>query len=292
MKAVSQTLVGWLPPVAQRWLPRQLRQPPAIPNALWHTVLSQHPFLGALDEHGQALLKQLSAHFLAEKEFHGAHGLVVSDAMALAIAAQACLPLLQMAAPDGQRHPRLKTLDWYDDFVGIVVHPSAAWATREVTDDTGVVHRYRELLAGEAMDGGPLMLSWDEVARAPLAAAQGHNVVIHEFIHKMDMRGRGSAPGHPDGAPALPPGFLGWARPEQAREHWRATMQVAYDRFREAVVMAERFGGEKPWLDDYAAESPAEFFAVTSEAYFVNRGQFGQSFPDLVPLYDGFYRPA
>jgi MtfA peptidase len=54
--------------------------------------------------------------------------------------------------------------------------------------------------------------------------------------------------------------------------------------------MAERFGGEVPWLDDYAAKDPAEFFAVTCEAYFVNRERFAQEFPDLMPLYDGFFR--
>ena len=67
-------------------------------------------------------------------------------------------------------------------------------------------------------------------------------------------------------------------------------MQAAFDRFREAVSMAERFGGEVPWLDDYAAKDPAEFFAVTCEAYFVNRERFAQEFPELMPLYDGFFR--
>jgi hypothetical protein len=56
--------------------------------------------------------------------------------------------------------------------------------------------------------------------------------------------------------------------------------------------MAERFGGEAPWLDDYAATHPAEFFAVTCEAYFVSRERFAQDFPALLPLYDGFFRAA
>ncbi|MDP1688435.1 zinc-dependent peptidase, partial [Hydrogenophaga sp.] len=60
----------------------------------------------------------------------------------------------------------------------------------------------------------------------------------------------------------------------------------------EAVAMAERFGAERPWLDDYAAKDPAEFFAVTCEAYFVNRERFAQDFSALVALYDGFFRPA
>ena len=67
---------------------------------------------------------------------------------------------------------------------------------------------------------------------------------------------------------------------------------TTHARFTEAVSLAERFGGETPWLDDYAAHSPAEFFAVTCEAYFVSRERFGAEFPELVPLYDGLFQAA
>lgn len=275
------------------WLRRQLRRPPDVPDALWHALLENHPFLASLNSAERHRLRLLVSHFLADKTFFGANGLAVTDPMVLAIAAQACLPLLHMARPNGRRPSSpLQLLEWYGDFVGIVVQPGAAIARREVMDETGVIHHYQEILAGEAMHGGPVMLSWDEVARASHVAAQGHNVVIHEFVHKIDMHDRHSSQGHVDGAPPLPQGFLGLTRAGQAREHWRSTMQSAYDDFRESVNMAQRFGAEKPWLDDYAAQSPAEFFAVTSEAYFVNRAGFEQAFPALVTLYDGFYRCA
>lgn len=276
----------------QRLLPRALRQPTPVPDALWQSTLAAHPFLFVLDGTEQDRLRLLCTHFLAEKEFHGANGLVVTDAMALAIAAQACLPLLHMHGISGEpvRDP-LKLLDWYGDFVGIVVQPGAVVARRKTTDGAGVVHHYDEVLAGEAMDRGPLMLSWEDVAHASAAAENGSNVVIHEFVHKMDMRGI-SLGEHPDGAPPLPKGFLGTRSAAQASALWRDTMQAAFDAFREAVAMAERFGAERPWLDDYAAKDPAEFFAVTCEAYFVNRGRFAQEFPALVPLYDGFFRPT
>lgn len=276
----------------QRLLPRSLRQPTPVPDALWQSTLAAHPFLSALDSTEQDRLRLLCTHFLVEKEFHGANGLELTDAMALAIAAQACLPLLHMHGTSGDavRDP-LKLLDWYGDFVGIVVQPGAVVARRKTTDGAGVVHHYNEVLAGEAMDRGPLMLSWEEVAHASVAAESGSNVVIHEFVHKMDMRGI-SLGEHPDGAPPLPKGFLGTRSASEARNVWRETMQHAFDAFREAVAMAERFGAEPPWLDDYAAKDPAEFFAVTCEAYFVNRERFAQEFPALVPLYDGFFRPA
>ena len=276
----------------QRWLPRALRRPTPVPDPLWRRTLAEHPFLAALDASAQARLRALCTHFLLEKEFHGANGLVVTDAMALAIAAQACLPLLHMHGTSGERvRDPLQLLDWYGDFVGIVVQPGAVVARRKTTDGAGVVHHYDEVLAGEAMDRGPLMLSWEEVAHASVAAESGSNVVIHEFVHKMDMRGI-SLGEHPDGAPPLPKGFLGTRSASDARQLWRHTMQQAFDAFREAVAMAERFGAERPWLDDYAAKDPAEFFAVTCEAYFVSRDRFAQEFPALVALYDGFFRPT
>jgi Mlc titration factor MtfA (ptsG expression regulator) len=58
------------------------------------------------------------------------------------------------------------------------------------------------------------------------------------------------------------------------------------------VILAERFGADRPWLDAYAASGPAEFFAVACEAYFVNRTRFAQEFATLVPLLDAFFRPG
>ena len=279
--------MSWWLSLQRRW-----RRPAPVPDALWQATLAAHGFLAALPAPDQARLRELCAHFLAEKEFHGAHGLQVTDAMALAIAAQACRPLLHMHDPAGRRVTRLADLlAWYDDFVGIVVQPGAALAKREVRDHAGVVHHYTEALAGEAMDGGPLMLSWEDVASADARAELGHNVVIHEFVHKMDMRDMALGD-HPDGAPPLPPGFMGSRNRVDAAERWRVVMNESYERFREAVALAERFGGEPPWLDAYATTHPAEFFAVTCEAYFVNRARFASEFAELIPLYDGFFHPG
>ncbi len=288
----TPSLTARLPRFAQAWLPRRWREPPLVPERLWRKTLARHRFLQALNSAEQQRLRQLCRHFLVEKEFHGAHNLVISDSIALAIAAQACLPLLHLGgvgkAPG--RDP-LQALDWYSDFVGIVVQPGAAVAQREVTDTAGVVHRYREVLAGEAMDRGPIMLSWESVDQADAGADRGHNVVIHEFVHKMDMSGIAMGQ-HPGGAPPLPRGFLGSRSEAEAQTRWQSVMQPAYQGFREAVALAERFGADAPWLDGYAATNPAEFFAVTCEAYFVNRERFAAEFPALLALYDGFFRPG
>jgi len=240
-------------------------RPKPIPEGLWRRTLARYPFLARLSGAEQQALRALVGRFLQRKEFTGAHGLAVTDEMAVAIAAQACLPVLRLG------------LSWYDDFTGIVVHPGAMLARRHTTDSAGVVHQYKEALLGEAMQGGPVTLSWQDVAAAGELAGRGHNVVIHEFIHKIDMRD-----GAADGCPPLPS--------RAARARWQGTMQPAYDDFCEQVAMAERFGAAPPWLDAYGASAPAEFFAVACEAYFVNRERFTEDFAPLTALFDDFFK--
>lgn len=246
------------------WLRR--RRAPELPEPLWRATLARYPFLAERPAEDVARLRELAAEFLVRKEFQGAGGLVITDEIALAIAAQAVLPVLHLG------------LAWYDDFVGIVVHPDEVVARRTTTDETGVVHDWDEVLAGEAMEGGPVMLNWHDVAQAGTTAETGYNVVIHEFVHKIDLRD-----GEPDGCPPLPSAA--------ARRRWLAVLQPQYERFREQVTIAERFGGEPPWLDDYGATAIDEFFAVACEAYFVNRARFTQEFPELAELFDQFYQP-
>jgi len=260
---VLNRLLGWLP----RGLRPARQRAVDIPEALWQRTLQDFPFLPAAPHAMAGRLRAMTGEFLAGKEFSGAHGLQVSDAMAVAIAAQACLPVLHLG------------LHWYEDFKGIVVHPGAMLARREVTDEAGVVHRYTEALTGEAMALGPVTLSWEDVAAAGDSAPEGYNVVIHEFVHKLDMRD-----GEADGCPPLPTRAL--------RQRWQSTMQASYAQFQTQLAMADRFGAEAPWLDAYAATAPAEFFAVASEAYFVNPARFAQSFEELAALLDAFFKPA
>jgi MtfA peptidase len=247
------------------WL-RKRRAPAPIPEPLWQATLARYPFLAALPAPQRERLRALSARFLADKEFHGAQGLVITDEIALAIAVQAVRPVLQLG------------LDWYDDFVGIVVHPSEVVAPRSDVDEAGVVHAWEETLVGEAMEGGPVMLAWSDVAAAGQTAEQGYNVVIHEFVHKIDMRDGAS-----DGCPPLPS--------RAARREWLSVMQAEYEAFREKVIVAERFGGEPTWLDPYGAEAIDEFFAVAGEAFFVNRERFAREFPALGRLFSSLFGP-
>lgn len=150
-------------------------------------------------------------------------------------------------------------------------------------DEAGVVHEYDEAIIGEAREHGPVMLSWPHgqegggQATGPIL-----NAVIHEFAHKIDMRGGGV-----DGCLPLPAGFGGHAGAREAHAHWMTTMQAAYDAFREQGHRG-RVGGEPPWLDGYAASSMGEFFAVACEAYFVDLS-LATEMLTLRPLFDAFF---
>ena len=260
---------GW-----RRLLSRALGTPPAIPDALWRSTLRQLPFLQQLTPTEREKLRLLCAYFLHRKEFAGAHGLVVTDAMALSVAAQACVLVIHWGTP-------LQALRWYGDFVGIVLHPSDMVVQRQEHDAAGVIHHYEETLMGEAMAHGPITLSWSAVQHGGTHT----NVVIHEFAHKLDM-----ANGDVDGCPPLPVGFMGLRTASEARQLWSSTWLAAYEDFCEALAAHDRFGQPAPWLDPYAATHPAEFFAVACEAYWVAPKAFAQAFPRLTPLLDALFQ--
>lgn len=212
----------------------------AIADDLWKRTLVRYPFLRWRPAEEQIELRRLTSLFLDRKEFSAAGGLHLSNAMVVSIAAQAVLPVLKLG------------LARYDGFVGIVIHPDQVVARRKVQDDDGLVHEYDEAIAGEAVQGGPVMLSWRDVREAGRAASPGYNVVIHEFAHVLDM-----ADGMPDGVPLLPAGL--------PRSAWLAVLEAQYEAF------SRRVGAEEETvLDPYAATGIDEFFAVASESFFVS----------------------
>ena len=240
-------------PVA-RWMSRwqQWRDDAAVARRpirddLWKRTLVRYPFLQRSDPAEQALLRRMSSLFLDRKEFDAAAGVRLTDDVAVAVAAQACLPVLRLG------------LDAYAGFVGIVLHPDAVVARRSVVGDDGIVHEYDEELAGEAMEGGPVMLSWRDVRAAGRSAADGYNVVIHEFAHVLDMA-----------------------------QGFSASNAVVQEQHAAFATLVD--SGAAVQLDPYGAEAPEEFFAVASEAFFVNARPFKEQHPVMHEVLCRFYR--
>ena len=237
--------MGWL----TTWRRLRVLRKHRIEDALWREATGRLRFIPQTPK-----LRSLALLFLAEKQFSGTHGLEVTDEMRVSIAAQACLPVLELG------------LDWYAGFSGIVVYPGDFRVRRSETDEDGVVHEWDDELAGEAMPGGPVVLSWDATANDA-----GMNVVIHEFAHKLDMLN-----GAADGLPPL--------HAAMDRAAWAGAFEEAYQGFCDAV---ER--GKETWLDPYAAEHASEFFAVISEAFFEDPAETRRRYPDVYDQLKLFY---
>ncbi len=229
-----------------------------IDDETWVDVLSSCPMLAALTAGEDARLRELADGFLGRKSLEGAAGLEVDGAMAISIAAQACVPLLGLG------------LDWYDGWRSVIVYPGDFVTRHEFVDEAGVVHDgYREL-AGESWDRGPIVLSWEGVQDTASGAEWG-NLVIHECAHKLDML-NGTANGMP---PISDP---------DERDRWTRVMSEAF------AVLGEEAGDLDP--EDIlvqATEDPAEFFAVLSEWLFTDpdslRGELEQVYGALVAFY-------
>jgi len=124
-------------------------------------------------------------------------------------------------------------------------------------------------MAGEAWGRGPVILSWADVLSGK---KPGHNVVIHEMAHKLDMLN-----GDANGFPPL--------HRRMDRRVWSRVFSSAWDRLQEE----QRNGAELP-IDPYALESPAEFFAVASEQFFEAPANLREHLPDVYRQLEQFYR--
>jgi Mlc titration factor MtfA (ptsG expression regulator) len=243
--------MGWL----TDWKRTRVLAKHRVDDALWRQVAGALPFLDGLSEEEMRRLRDLALLFLSEKEFSGAAGLEVTEAMRLSIAVQACLPILELG------------LDWYAGWSGVVIYPGDFRVRKRETDEAGVVHEWDEELSGEAWSGGPVIISWDAAAHDEYIS-----VVIHEFAHKLDM-----AEGEADGMPPLHAGM--------DRARWARSFRRAYDEFCAAVDR-----GEDTPLDPYASEHPSEFFAVLSEAFFEAPLLVRTQYAELYELLRQFYR--
>ena len=248
--------MGWL----RDWKRKRILKRHRIDGALWRRAKKHLPFLRGLLADEERRLKDFAVVFLAEKQLTPVRGLVLSEDDRVEIALQACLPVLELG------------LHWYDGWVGIVVHPSDFKVRRAETGEDGVVHEWNDELAGESWPGGPVVLSWEALDDAGSVAEGGVNIVIHEFAHKLDMMS-----GEADGVPPLPT--------REARDHWIAVFDAEFERFCKSVD-----AGDETFLDPYAAEHEAEFFAVASEAFFESPNALKGEYPRLYELFAGFYR--
>lgn len=222
------------------WLRRRRRAALAAelqPNdAEMQALIRGWPCLARLGAEQRERLRRLIGEILAGKEFHGAGGLAPDRGDCLPVAAHTALVVLELG---------YEALAGFHSFI---LHRCEFEVELEDVDEDGLVHRGRDLRAGEAWHGGPVVLSLADVRES--GQGQGYHVVVHEITHQLD-----SLNGEPDGFPPLPPTIRA--------ADWTRAFSAAWARLEQALD-----AGQKPWIDDYAAESPAEFLAVAAEYFF------------------------
>ncbi len=197
--------------------------------------------------------------FLAEKRFEGCGGLAITEEISLTIASQACVLLL------GRRH------DFYPLLRSILVYPAGFVTNEELEEVEGIVGVDDGERTGESWAQGAMVLSWQDILDDLAAPGDGWNVVLHEFAHQL-----GDETGDDDGVPTL-------SEPA-AQARWA---EVLDREFAALVRASER--GRRTMVDDYGADSPAEFFAVVTEHFFTEPARLKIRHPDLYAQYRIFY---
>ncbi len=225
----------------------------------WLRFCRRLPAVRHLPYEQRVRLYALTEAFLRRKRFSAAGNLMLDAFRQRLIAIHACLPVLNLG------------LDWLQGWTVLVVYPNEFFAPVVEVDDAGVVHQYLDLRSGESWSDGPIVLSWADV-RQDAFAPEGSNVVIHEIAHKLDALN-----GHENGFPPL--------HPQMSPSAWTDVFSAAFARLHQQLAEAET-----PHLDPYAGESPAEFFAVCSEAFFTQPQELLGHYPDVYRQLQLFYR--
>ncbi|HET8941430.1 MAG TPA: M90 family metallopeptidase [Rudaea sp.] len=242
----------------RNWRVRRVLARNPIAEKLWRDVLPQCTSAFRLGASDQAELRVLATLFLDAKSVEPVRDFHLDDADRVLLATHACVPILKLG------------FDWYDGWRSVIVYPDAFVPRREQIDAAGVVHQSNSVLTGEAWGRGPVILSWADVLS--IGQVPGHNVVIHEMAHKLDML-NGAANGFPP------------LHRRMDRRAWWKVFSSAWDQLHEA----QRNEAGLP-IDAYALESPAEFFAVTSEQFFEAPTSLRQHLPDVYRQLTLFYR--
>lgn len=224
----------------------------------WQELLGRVALCRRLPLEDRAELQEILTLLLRRKRFEGAGGLVMTDAIRVAIASQAAVLLL---------HRRTSL---YSKLGSIIVYPGEYTVHENVETEDGWVDEIEEERSGEAWTIGAVVLSWGDVIRDLHGAAS--NVVLHEFAHQLDAES-----GAMNGAPVL--------ASRELRRRWADTLGRAFERLQAAIDREE-----ETLLDPYGAEDAAEFFAVSVEAFFLQPEAMQRAEVELYRILRDYFR--
>ena len=232
--------------------------------SLWEEIICRNvAHYIMLEETERAHLRDLIQVFIAEKNWEGAGGLEINDEIRVTISAQACLLLL------GLPHNYYRNVESIIVYPSVVVPPERKPGFFEIT--LAPVEPASPII-GQAFQQGPVIIIWDAALHGGRHPEFGHNVIYHEFAHKLDM-----LDGAADGTPPL-----------HNRAEYRDWVQTCSREYLHLKSDTER--GKRSFLSAYGATSEAEFFAVATEEFFDQPLQMMEHAPDLYRVLKEYYR--
>lgn len=234
--------------------PRREPVPEPYPDA-WLRHLHDNVFLyRLLSDEDQAKLRAAVWQFVPATNWEGCRGLTITDEIKVTVAGQACLLVLGLE-------------DYcFEDVRTVLVYPGGFLASDP----------RHEAMPGRAVDGlahhrGPVVLSWWKACWEGRLGITD-NVVLHEFAHKLAEQGDPDA-----GRPPI--------EDDELEERWKEVMRAEYEQLCEDVAY------ERPTLlRPYGASNRAEFFAVTTECFFLQPVALRRRHPALYGVLAGWYR--
>ncbi|MFZ6847352.1 zinc-dependent peptidase [Undibacterium sp. RuRC25W] len=209
----------------------------------------------------QMQLKRRIRQFLYQKKFVGCGDLEITDEIRVTIAGKACMLLLNRPS------------EVYPKLTHILVYSAAFVAPRQQMLSGGIVTHTNQGLSGESWSDGRVILAWDQVLHGAHNELHGQDVVMHEFAHQLD-----SETGQTNGAPLL--------SSAAAYRAWSQVMEREY----ESLLHAIQHHHHHTVIDPYGATNPAEFFAVSTEAFFKKSTELAQHHPALYEQLRSFYQ--
>lgn len=240
----------------RRWRDASAGEP--FPPA-WRDITARR--LGAwsrLSPEQRSRLEDFTARLVTEKRWEASRGFALTDEIRVTIAAHAALLILEIG------------FDAYRDITSIIVHPTTILFTGE---QVGPIPGSRTSdpiqLLGQAHFKGPVLIAWDAALDQARHPGRGHNVVFHEFAHRLDM-----LDGLVDGTPLLPD--------DATRQGWIDVCTAEFHALRD--------GPPDELVGDYAATNPGEFFAVVTEVFFNRPSEMRTRKPALYEVLSSFYR--
>jgi len=212
---------------------------------------------------GPELRQRLFAHveeLLRTKRWEAVAGSHLTNEILVTLAANAAIPVLSFDL-------------WpYRQVKSIIVRPTASVSGGVRAGPVAGTYTDQPVdIIGEASPhSGPVSISWNAALADSRHPARGSNVVIHEFAHKIDMND-----GYADGVPPLRGAAL---------TNWQQVLDDEFHRTegRDSDVV----------LRPYAWASPAEFFAVATEAFFCLPAHLAAAKPTLYAALSDLYQQS